>query len=84
MARVPQGAFCLATKGKADGPPGDADHVAAALAGNVEVEPCRIKRREHPHVPRQDDAEREQRAPAYSIQHAMDLHIRTNQLRFRK
>jgi hypothetical protein len=57
----------------AGGPAGDADAVADQLAGDVEVEPRRVRRPERLEVPREDGARGQQQAPAHGVQDSMDL-----------
>lgn len=68
-------ALGLAAELEAEGPAGDAEDVAGELAGDVEVEPCRVGGLEHAEVARDHGAHRDQDAPAHRVQDAMDLYV---------
>lgn len=70
----------LAAELEPQAPAGDAQDVAGALAGDVEVEPRRVRGLEHAQVPGDDGARRDQDAPGHRVQDAVDLqHARFRQ-----
>jgi hypothetical protein len=69
------GARGLAAELEAQAPAGDAEDVAGALAGDVEVEPGGVGGLEHAEVARDHGAHGDQDAPGNSVQHSVDLHV---------
>src|SRR6185312_9660629 len=64
----------LAAELEPEAPAGDAQDVAGALAGDVEVEPRRVRGLEHAQVPGDDCAGGDQDAPGNRVQNSVDLH----------